>query len=98
MKERSKVGAAISLICAILGIFVIYASFLQVYDPIMASEMAEGRAGGEIILDGLSVSKYVMPVVNDIALIEYTLEKASLYGWPMFSLTASISQFHRSRV
>ena len=53
MKERTKVGAAISLIGAIIGIVLIYASFLQVYDPIMASEMADGRAGGETILDGL---------------------------------------------
>ena len=69
MKEKSKVGAAIALVGAILGIFVIYASFLQVYDPIMASEMAAGRAGGESIGNGISVSKYVMPVVNDITLI-----------------------------
>ena len=46
MKERSKVGAVISIIGAILGIVVIYFSFLQVYDLIMASEMADGRAGG----------------------------------------------------
>ncbi len=81
MKEKTKVGAVISLICAILGIFVIYASFLQVYDPIMASEMAEGRAGGEIILDGLSVSKYVMPVVNDIALIGGVIWAVAAYGF-----------------
>ena len=81
MKEKSKVGAAIALLGAILGIFVIYASFLQVYDPIMASEMAAGRAGGASIEDGISVSKYVMPVVNDIALIGGVLWAVSAYGF-----------------
>jgi len=81
MKEKSKVGAAISLIGAILGIVVIYASFLQVYDPIMASEMVEGRAGGEGIADGVSISKYVMPVVNDIGIIGGVLWAVSAYGF-----------------
>jgi hypothetical protein len=81
MKEKSKVGAAISLIGAILGIVVIYASFLQVYDPIMASEMAEGRAGGEGIADGVSISKYVMPFVNDIGIIGGVLWAVSAYGF-----------------
>lgn len=81
MKTRSSVGAVISLIGAILGIVVIYAGFLQVYDPIMASEMAEGRAGGEIIADGLSVSKYVMPVVNDIGIIGGVIWAVSAYGF-----------------
>ena len=81
MKERSKFGAAISLIGAILGIIVIYASFLQVYDPIMASEMAAGRAGGEIITDGVSVSKYVMPVVNDIGIIGGVIWAVAAYGF-----------------
>jgi len=81
MKERTKVGAAIALIGAILGIVLIYASFLQVYDPIMASEMADGRAGGEAISDGLSVSKYVMPVVNDIGLIGGAIWAVAAFGF-----------------
>ena len=81
MKKRSRVGAVISIIGAILGIVVIYAGFLQVYDPIMASEMAEGRAGGEIIVDGLSVSKYVMPVVNDIGIIGGVIWAVATYGF-----------------
>ncbi len=81
MKTRSKVGAVISIIGAILGIVVIYAGFLQVYDPIMASEMADGRAGGEIIEDGLSVSKYVMPIVNDIGIIGGVVWAVSAYGF-----------------
>jgi hypothetical protein len=81
MKERSKVGAVISIIGAILGIVVIYAGFLRVYGPIMASEMAEGRAGGEIIADGLSVSKYVMPIVNDIGIIGGVIWAVSAYGF-----------------
>ena len=81
MKERSKVGAAISLIGAILGIVVIYASFFQVYDPIMASEMADGRAGGEIIADGVSISKYVMPIVNDIGIIGGVVWAVAAYGF-----------------
>jgi len=81
MNEKSKAGAAISLMGAILGIFLIYFSFLQVYDPIMASEMAAGRAGGEIITDGLSISKYVMPVVDDIALIGGVIWAVSAFGF-----------------
>jgi hypothetical protein len=81
MKERSKLGAAIALIGAILGIVVIYASFLQVYDPIMASEIAAGRAGGESITDGLSVSKYVMPVVNDIGILGGVIWAVAAFGF-----------------
>ena len=81
MKERSKVGVVISLIGAILGIVIIYVSFLQVYDPIMSSEMAVGRAGGESITNGLSVSKYIMPVVNDISLIGGVIWAVSAYGF-----------------
>jgi hypothetical protein len=81
MDKKLKVGAAIALIGAVLGIFLVYASFLQVYDPIMASEMAAGRAGGESIEDGISVSKYVMPVVNDITLIGGVLWAVAAYGF-----------------
>ena len=81
MKERSKTGAAIAIISAFLGIVVIYASFFQVYDPIMASEMADGRAGGESIADGVSISKYVMPVVNDIVIIGGVVWAVSAYGF-----------------
>ena len=81
MEERSKVGAVISLIGAILGIVLVYISFLQVYNPIMASEIAAGRAGGEIITDGVSISKYVMPVVNDIVLIGGVIWAVSAYGF-----------------
>ena len=44
MKEKSAIAAIIALSCALLGIVLVYASFLAVYDPIMASEMATGRA------------------------------------------------------
>ena len=81
MKEKTKVGTVIALIGAILGIVLIYASFLQVYDPIMASEMADGRAGGETLLDGLSVSKYVMPIVNDIILIGGAIWAVAAFGF-----------------
>jgi hypothetical protein len=81
MEERSKVGAVIAIIGAILGIVVIYAGFLQVYDPIMASEMTDGRAGGESIVEGLSVSKYVMPIVNDIGIIGGVIWAVSAYGF-----------------
>ena len=81
MRERSKAGAVISIIGAILGMFVVYAGFLQVYGPIMASEMAEGRAGGESIADGVSVSKYVMPIVNDIGIVGGVIWAVSAYGF-----------------
>jgi len=81
MKEKTKVGATISLIGALLGIFLIYISFLQVYKPIMASEVAAGRAGGESIADGVSISKYVMPVVNDIGIIGGVLWAVAAFGF-----------------
>ncbi|MCF6277611.1 MAG: hypothetical protein L3J16_02535 [Anaerolineales bacterium] len=81
MQEKDKAGTAIALIGAILGIFVIYASFLQVYDPIMASEMAVGRAGGASIESGISVSKYVMPIVNDITLVGGVMWTVAAYGF-----------------
>ena len=81
MQQRSKAGVVISLIGALLGMVVIYASFLQVYGPIMASEMTAGRAGGEGIAGGLSVSKYVMPVVNDIGIIGGVIWAVSAYGF-----------------
>jgi hypothetical protein len=81
MEERSRVGAVIAIIGAILGIVVIYTGFLHVYDPIMASEMADGRAGGESIVDGLSVSKYVMPIVNDIGIIGGVIWAVAAYGF-----------------
>ena len=81
MQKKSKFGAAIALIGALLGIIVVYISFLQVYEPIMASEMAAGRAGGESITSGVSVSKYVMPVVNDIVLIGGAFWAVAAYGF-----------------
>ncbi len=81
MNKRVKVGAAISLICAFLGVVVIFASFLQVYEPIMASEMADGRAGGDSIANGVSISKYVMPIVNDIAIIGGVFWAVAAYGF-----------------
>ena len=81
INEKSAVGAVIALICALLGIVLVYASFLVVYDPIMASEMAAGRASGEGIADGVSVSKYVMPVVNDIGLLGGALWAVAAFGF-----------------
>ena len=81
MKDKTKAGAAISLIGALLGIVLIYFSFLQVYEPIMASEMAEGRAGGAGIAEGISISKYVMPVVNDIGILGGVLWAVAAYGF-----------------
>jgi hypothetical protein len=81
MENRYKVGAIIAIIGAFLGIVVIYASFLSIYEPIMASEMAAGRAGGESIADGVSISKYVMPVVNDITIIGGVIWAVAAYGF-----------------
>ncbi|MBE9524359.1 MAG: hypothetical protein IMY76_04620 [Chloroflexi bacterium] len=81
MKEKSTAGAVIALLCALLGIVLVYASFLAVYDPIMASEMSAGRAGGEGIVDGVSVSKYVMPIVNDIGLLGGALWAMAAFGF-----------------
>lgn len=81
MNERTKTGAVIALVGALLGVVLIYFSFLQVYDPIMASEMADGRAGGEVVTDGISVSKYVMPIVNDIGLIGGAIWAIAAYGF-----------------
>ena len=81
MKEKMKVGAVIAIIGALLGIFVTYVGFMNVYDPIMASEMAAGRANGESIVTGISVSKYVMPVVNDTIILGGVLWAIAAYGF-----------------
>jgi len=81
MKDKTRIGAAIAIVGALLGIILVYTSFLQVYEPIMASEMSEGRTGGEGISEGISVSKYVMPVVNDIVLIGGVLWAVAAYGF-----------------
>ena len=69
VKDKYAAGAVIAIICALLGIVLVYFSFLAVYDDIMLAEMEAGRAAGEPITDGISVSKYVMPVINDIVLL-----------------------------
>ncbi len=81
MKDQTKFGAIIAIIGALLGIVLVYYSFLQVYDPIMLSELAEGRAGGEGIDDGISVSKFVLPVINDIILLGGALWAVGAYGF-----------------
>ncbi len=81
VNNREKVGGAIALVCAFLGIVVVFAAFLQVYDPIMASEMAEGRAAGESLEAGISISKYVMPIVNDITIIGGVIWAVAAYGF-----------------
>ena len=43
--------------------------------------MAEGRAGGAGIAEGISISKYVMPVVNDIGIIGGVFWAVAAYGF-----------------
>lgn len=81
MKDKTKLGAIIAIIGALLGIVLVYYSFLKVYGPIMLSEMAEGRAGGETITDGISVSKFVLPVINDIVLLGGALWAVAAFGF-----------------
>ena len=80
-KEKSKAGAIIALICALIGIILVYFSFMLVYEEIMAAEMLAGRAEGEPITDGISVSKYVMPVINDIDLMGGALWAGATFGF-----------------
>ena len=81
IKEKTTAGAVISLINALLGIVLVYVSFLAVYETIMESEMAAGRAGGDVITDGISVSEFVMPGVNDIVLIGGALWAMAAFGF-----------------
>ncbi|MHA1611608.1 MAG: hypothetical protein ACTSYU_06110, partial [Promethearchaeota archaeon] len=81
VNEKSKAGAIIALICALIGTLLVYFSFFLVYEDIMASEIAAGRADGETIIDGISVSKYVMPVINDIILLGGAFWAGSTYGF-----------------
>ncbi len=80
-KEKSKAGAIIALICALIGIILVYFSFMLVYEKIMAAEMLAGRAEGEPITDGISVSKYVMPVINDIVLLGGAFWAGATFGF-----------------
>ena len=81
LKERTTFGAILALVCALLGIVLVYLSFLAVYDDIMLSEMLAGRAEGESITDGISVSKFVMPAINDIVLIGGALWAGAAFGF-----------------
>ena len=80
-EENSTLGFIIAIAGALLGIVLVYISFLKVYEPIMISEMMDGRAGGEIIADGISVSKFVMPAVNDIVLMGGALWAVAAFGF-----------------
>ena len=80
IEEKSEIGFIVALIGALLGIILVYFSFLTVYEPIMISEMTLGRSGGEIT-DGVSVSEFVMPIVNDIVLFGGALWAVAAFGF-----------------
>ena len=80
MRKKSTVGFIVAITGALLGIVLVYFSFLLVYEPIMLSEMTAGRAGGEAI-EGVSVSQFVMPVVNDIVLLGGALWAVAAFGF-----------------
>lgn len=91
MTTRNKVGLALAVIGALLGLFGSFFIFSQWYEPMMAAEVAAGRPDEEIIV------KFVIPVLNDIGMIAGTLWVVAAFGyarerrwaWPV-SVVASV--------
>ncbi|MGC9358442.1 MAG: hypothetical protein ACP5GX_11265, partial [Anaerolineae bacterium] len=72
---RYKLGAAIALVGAILGIVGSLFLFLRWYDPVMVAEVAAGRP------DEKTIVQYVFPALNDISIVAGVLWALAAYGF-----------------
>jgi hypothetical protein len=88
MKQNAKLGGALAIIGAVMGIGGHYVLFLNWYEKGMAAEAAE--PGCEILL------KYLHPFITDLGLLAGVLFAVSAYGfftnrkWAFFMSTAAI--------
>ena len=73
MKERTKAGAILAVIGALLGIVGHFVIFLKWYEPALVAESAE--PGCEILL------KYIMPLMFDFGVLGGVLYAMSGYGF-----------------
>ena len=73
MKERTKAGAILSLIGALLGTIGTFLIFMNWYEIALAAESAE--PGCEILL------KYIMPALSDLGILAGVLYAVSAYGF-----------------
>lgn len=91
MNSRDKLGLALAVIGALLGLFGSFIIFTQWYEPMMAAEIAAGRPDEEIIV------KFIIPVLNDIGMVAGALWAVAAFGyaksrrwaWPV-SVVASV--------
>lgn len=90
MTSRSKIGFALAIVGALLGLIGSFVIFTRVYEPMMAAELAAGRP------DEKTIVQFVIPVLNDVGMIAGTLWVIAAFGfarnatwaWPV-SVTAS---------
>ncbi|MGD1993731.1 MAG: hypothetical protein PVI59_11110 [Anaerolineae bacterium] len=75
MKERTRAGAIISLVGALVGIAGVFAAFLLAYQPMIDVELAAGRPDEAIIV------RYVIPFLSDIGIIAGVLWAVAAYGF-----------------
>ena len=75
MKERSKAGAVISLVGAVIGIIGVFVVFMLAYEPMMLVQMAVGRP------DEATIVEYFIPFLSDIGIIAGALWAVAAYGF-----------------
>lgn len=74
-KTNVKLGAAIAIVGALLGIVGSLVLFTRWYNPVMAAELAQGRP------DEMIIVQYIFPALNDIGVIAGTLWAVAAYGF-----------------
>lgn len=72
---RYRLGAAIALVGAVLGIVVSLLLFIQWYEPVMLAELAAGRPDEEVIV------KYIFPALNDVSILAGAVWALAAYGF-----------------
>lgn len=72
---RYKLGAAVALVGAVLGIVASLLLFIRWYDPVMVAEVAAGRP------DEKTIVQYIFPALNDIGMLAGVLWALAAYGF-----------------
>lgn len=76
MKTReNKIGFWLALVGALLGIFGMFITFTQWYEPMRAAELAAGRPDEEVIV------RFIIPFLNDLGMIGGVLWALAAYGF-----------------
>ncbi len=72
---RYKLGAAIALVGAVLGIVVSLFLFVQWYEPVVLAEIAAGRPDEGVIVE------YIFPALNDVSVVAGIFWALAAYGF-----------------